>query len=221
MTDYPAMFEPKEKLVVSLRLPMVRLTFQACEGAFLQHSFGNKPLVKHDGEPMFAELAIRSIMEQAGWESRWVCTFGSERNHNVYSGCWDVLAWKGDRTLFIEAKHAKKDHIRATQLEWRWAALRAGLKSDDFVVAQWEFDREVAHGGPARARGRLFDWDAVQANNAEEYPDPALPTYEHCSEWVEGEYVTRHVLVPEANIDYTQHTIAGFEIDPTTVVVLS
>ena len=257
MTDYPAMFEPKEKLVVSLRLPMVRLTFQACEGAFLQHGFGNKPLVKHDGEPMFAELAIRSIMEQAGWESRWVCTFGSdakrprcleswsdaplrdqkhvpldteqevllariaERNHNVYSGCWDVLAWKGDRTLFIEAKHAKKDHIRATQLEWRWAALRAGLKSDDFVVAQWEFDREVAHGGPARARGRLFDWDAVQANNAEEYPDPALPTYEHCSEWVEGEYVTRHVLVPEANIDYTQHTIAGFEIDPTTVVVLS
>lgn len=72
-----------------------------------------------------------------------------------------------------------------------------------------------------KARGRLVGWDAVQANNAEEYPDPALPTYEHCSEWVEGEYVTRHVLVPEANIDHTQHTIAGFEIDPTTVVVLS
>jgi hypothetical protein len=33
-----------------------------------------------------------------------------------------------------------------------------------------------------RARGRLFGWDEVQANNAEEYPDPALPTYENCPE---------------------------------------
>ena len=125
---------------------------------------------------MFVELAIRSMAEAAGWESRWVCTFGSnakrpryleswsdaplrdqrhvpldterevllariaEQNHNVYSGCWDVLAWKGKRTLFIEAKHNKVDHIQVTQLQWRWAALRAGLKADDFVVAQWEFD---------------------------------------------------------------------------------
>jgi hypothetical protein len=46
--------------------------------------------------------------------------------------------------------------------------------------------RSVAsqHGGPVKARGRLFGWDQVQANNAKEYPDPALPTYEHCSEWV-------------------------------------
>ena len=52
-----------------------------------------------------------------------------------------------------------------------------------------------------KARGRLVGWDAVQANNAEEYPDPALPTYEHCSEWVEGAYVKRHVSVPGADID--------------------
>ena len=72
-----------------------------------------------------------------------------------------------------------------------------------------------------RARGRLYRWDEVQANNAEEYPDPALPTYENCPEWVEGEYVTRHVSVPEAGIDYIKHTIDGYEVDPTTVVVLS
>jgi hypothetical protein len=102
----------------------------------------------------------------------------AKQNHNSYSGCWDVLAWKGDRTLFIEAKHDKKDHIQATQLEWYWAALRSGLKPHNFVVAQWEFDREVAQGGPVRARGRLDGWDEVQANNLEEYPYPALPTYE-------------------------------------------
>jgi hypothetical protein len=58
---------------------------------------------------------------------------------NSYSGCWDVLAWKGERTLFIEAKHVNKDHIRFTQLKWRWAGLRAGLTPESFVVAQWEF----------------------------------------------------------------------------------
>ena len=52
-----------------------------------------------------------------------------------------------------------------------------------------------------RARGRLFGFDAVQANNAEEYPDPALPTYEGPAEWVEGAYVKRHVSVPGADID--------------------
>ena len=144
MTDYPAMFEPKEKLVVSLRLPMVRLTFQACEGVSLRHSFGNKPLVKHDDEPMFAELAIRSMVDAKGWEARCVCTYGAKakeprylkswcddaldhqkdepldterevlldkiakQNHNSYAGCWDVLAWKDDRTLFHRGK-ARQD----------------------------------------------------------------------------------------------------------------
>ena len=258
MTDYPAMFGPTEKLAVKVRLPMVSLTLPLWKGAPLRHGFGGKPLVDQDGTGVFAELAIRSMVDAVdGWDAVWVCTYGAKamgprylkswsdhplgdqeetpldakrealldkiakQNHNSYSGCWDVLAWKGDRTLFIEAKHAKKDHIRATQLQWRWAALRSGLKSDDFVVAQWEFDGVVTHGGPLRARGHLFDWDAVQANNLEEYPDPALPTYENCPEWVEGEYVTRHVSVPEAGIDYIKHTIDGYEVDPTTVVVLS
>ena len=49
-----------------------------------------------------------------------------------------------------------------------------------------------------RTIGRL---GCSAANNAEEYPDPALPTYEHCSEWVEGAYVKRHAPVPGADID--------------------
>ncbi len=72
-----------------------------------------------------------------------------------------------------------------------------------------------------RARGRLYDWDNVQLNNLEEYPDPRLPTYEGLSEWVEGEYVIRHVSVPIAGIDYIKHTIAGSDVDPDTVELLS
>jgi len=71
-----------------------------------------------------------------------------------------------------------------------------------------------------RARGRLSGWEAVQLNNLEEFPDPALPTYEGAPEWVEGEYETRHVSVPYAGIDYQKHTIAGFDVDPTTIQML-
>jgi hypothetical protein len=46
-----------------------------------------------------------------------------------------------------------------------------------------------------RAKGRSYEWDRVVANNAEEFPDPKLPTYEGFSEWAEGSYVTRHVSV--------------------------
>jgi hypothetical protein len=175
VTDYPEHFEPKEKLAIKVRLPMVSLTFTPWTESRLEHGFGNKPLVNHRGEGMFAELAICCIAKKADWDARWVCTYGARRdgpryltswsdvsldeqqevpldqyqdallakiateNHGSYSGCWDVLAWKGERTLFIEAKHDGKDHIRTTQLQWRWAALRAGLTPESFVVAQWEF----------------------------------------------------------------------------------
>jgi hypothetical protein len=41
--------------------------------------------------------------------------------------------------LFIEAKHDNVDHIRTTQLHRQWAALRAGLPPESFIVAQWKF----------------------------------------------------------------------------------
>jgi hypothetical protein len=71
-----------------------------------------------------------------------------------------------------------------------------------------------------KARGRLDGWDEVQENNKEEYPDPALPTYEGLDEWQEGEYVTRHVHVELAGIDYDKHTINDYDVDPDTVQVL-
>ena len=72
-----------------------------------------------------------------------------------------------------------------------------------------------------RARGRLYEWDRVVANNAEDFPDPKLPTYEGLNPVVEGEYTSRRVQVPEAGIDYVQHLINGFEVDPATVQVLT
>ena len=71
-----------------------------------------------------------------------------------------------------------------------------------------------------RARGRLDGYDEVMANNQEEYPDPALPTYEGLDAWIKGEYETRHVSVPYAGIDYQKHTIDGRDVDPDTIEFL-
>ncbi len=59
-------------------------------------------------------------------------------NSNSYSGCWDVVACKGDRIIFAESKHANKDRIRTTQVNWLASGIRYGLKTDNFLVVQWD-----------------------------------------------------------------------------------
>lgn len=63
----------------------------------------------------------------------------AKANSNSYSGCWDVLIWKGDRTIFIEAKRTKKDRIRITQDRWLEAGIKAGIPPEDFMVVWWDF----------------------------------------------------------------------------------
>ena len=53
-----------------------------------------------------------------------------------YSGCWDVLAWKGEELVFAECKRSNKDRLRHTQLRWAEAAMQC----DDvgLVVVEWQ-----------------------------------------------------------------------------------
>jgi len=69
-----------------------------------------------------------------------------------------------------------------------------------------------------RVRARLLEWDEVQANNAEECPDPRLPTYEGLEPDVEGQLVVKQVHVPEAGIHYTSYRVAGYSVDPKSIV---
>jgi hypothetical protein len=63
----------------------------------------------------------------------------STKNNNSYYGCWDVLAWKGNRIIYIESKRSKKDKIRDTQTGWFKAGLASGLKPENFLIVQWGF----------------------------------------------------------------------------------
>lgn len=68
----------------------------------------------------------------------------AETNGNSYKGCWDVLVWNGERTVFYELKRSKKDRIKATQLRWLRAALEVGLALEDFVIVEWDYELEAA-----------------------------------------------------------------------------
>jgi hypothetical protein len=59
-------------------------------------------------------------------------------NGNTYAGCWDVVAWKGERVLFMELKRRKQDQIRATQLAWLETGVRLGMRVEDFLLVEWD-----------------------------------------------------------------------------------
>lgn len=63
----------------------------------------------------------------------------AELNGGNFNGCWDVLAWKGNRIIFAESKRSKRDKVRDTQTRWLDAALRYGLNPENFLVVEWEF----------------------------------------------------------------------------------
>ena len=81
MSDYPESLIPDslETLLLpsgnEVYLPRARPTFKQWTGEFKGDTYGNKPLVDMDGEPMFAELAILRHLQKDGWDGVWVDTF--------------------------------------------------------------------------------------------------------------------------------------------------
>jgi hypothetical protein len=59
---------------------------------------------------------------------------GDERG----GGAWDVIAWRGDEILFLEAKRRSSgDKLRAEQRHWLQAALALKIPLDCFLFAEW------------------------------------------------------------------------------------
>lgn len=157
-----------------VQVPVCRPRFTPAPVTTGVHTFGGKDLLLVDGHAQFAEVAILRCFEEAGWEGRWVETYGrrklspglwrawqpegphaqvevpitepwvNERLHDIaaanghtFAGCWDVVAWREGRLIFAESKKQRKDRIRGTQVRWLEAALRCGLKPEDFLVVEW------------------------------------------------------------------------------------
>ncbi len=119
------------------------------------------------GQALFPELVILKHFEEEGWDGVWVDTYRKRylvsydievhlrTDHlrlldSIYSaagsrsGCFDVLAWKGDSILFAESKWAKKDKIQNTQIHWLFSALSIGMSKNAFLIVEWELEKNAS-----------------------------------------------------------------------------
>ncbi|MBK9273036.1 MAG: hypothetical protein IPM49_00660 [Flavobacteriales bacterium] len=58
------------------RVPRAACSFPPYPAGATAHTFGHKELLRVDGRPQFAEVAILRLSEEAGWQGRWVETYG-------------------------------------------------------------------------------------------------------------------------------------------------
>ncbi|MEY2412443.1 MAG: hypothetical protein QOD84_1049 [Acidobacteriaceae bacterium] len=146
----------------SVEVAKCYLEFPRWNGLPISDTYGGKAVMESDGEAVFAEIGILRLLQRKGFDGVWVDTFlGRLRQsiapltrdlpadiREVYrrivdlnkgrQGCWDILAWKGDKIVFVECKRKNEDRIRITQTGWLEASLAAGIALDCFMVCEWD-----------------------------------------------------------------------------------
>jgi len=162
---------------VSVPIQKYFLEFKEWHGTPIPNTYNGKAVIDWSGEPVFAELAVLRLFQSQGWSGVWVDSY--RRKYRVglpdvaepvdlppaqaglinslrektgrFGGCWDVVVWRGDATLFLELKRQKKDAIQNTQVEWLSAALESGLTADNFALVEWVLPTHESSPGPTRA----------------------------------------------------------------------
>jgi hypothetical protein len=130
-------------------------------------TYGKPLVVGGDGQRSVAEIEIVRRLRHAGWEAAWIDTFGGApawmrpwtdrgiglptavagtlarlRSASVPEGRpWDIVAWRVDRILFIEAKRWRRDRLRPGQVAWLAAAVRQRLPDVAFGIVEWDITR--------------------------------------------------------------------------------
>jgi hypothetical protein len=109
------------------------------------------------GGPVFGEIAIAEALQQDGWLAVWADGFHSKywsampgasdpvellpwnlmelltriaSRKRGKGGCFDVIAWKPKRTIFVEYK-GPRDRPNKNESQWIKAALREGVSARD------------------------------------------------------------------------------------------
>lgn len=123
----------------------------------LARTYTSKPLVDVHGEPVFGEIAIAHCLRKDGWSAVWADTFHGRkfwadmptrsspvalpaRVRGMYDriadakggpqGCFDVIAWKDGRILWLEYK-GPRDRPNRNEVLWIDAALQSGVDEKD------------------------------------------------------------------------------------------
>lgn len=149
-----------------VQIPKTTPLFTAWSGAQVDSSYNSKPILAYKDRPVFAELAILRLFEDAGWRGVWVDTYGKKYRSEYWpknevslpaeqqkllqdisnragskNGCFDVFCWRDDSIIFAESKRKAKDRIRDTQRRWLQAALQCGLQISSFLIVEWSVEK--------------------------------------------------------------------------------
>jgi hypothetical protein len=127
----------------------------------LPATYTAKPLVTFHGAAMFGELAVLRWLEVDGWEGVWLDTVHGRKawremptraqpvalppsqqalydaivaaNGGRASGTFDVMAWRGAQTIFVEYREPDERPSRSMN-RWIDAALTAGVSPNDLLL---------------------------------------------------------------------------------------
>lgn len=93
---YPKLLFPSSIETIALKgeiinIPKCIIELEKWDGKQIVNTFGNKPIVKFNNKPMFAELAIMNHFIKNGWEARWIETYGAIKKPKILS------SWKDDK----------------------------------------------------------------------------------------------------------------------------
>jgi hypothetical protein len=124
-------------------------------------------VLTYKDQPVFAELMILNLLREKMWDGVWVSSYGGTKYlremprdfrlgqsvdlpagykrlldgiqtlAGTKGGCFDVLAWRDDRFIFLEAKRKHHDKIRDTQRRWIEAAISTGVAPDKLIIVEW------------------------------------------------------------------------------------
>lgn len=89
-----------------IQIPKCNLILEKWTGAPLNYSFGNKPLVKFQEQPMFAEMAIVQLFYEEQWDVRWIETYGRPKLNPIF-----LTHWKDDELKNQEHVEIKDERI--------------------------------------------------------------------------------------------------------------
>jgi hypothetical protein len=168
----------REAALRRLRVRFGRATPEHLKPGALATTYTSKPLVTFRGAPMFGELAVLRWLEVDGWEGVWVDTFHGRKfwrdmptrsapvalppaarslydrivaaNGGRASGFFDVMAWRGAQTAFVEYE-GPGDRANRNRNAWVDAALSAGVAAADLLVVAATDDDD--DGGESDAGG--------------------------------------------------------------------
>ena len=130
------------------------------EGSLLA-TYTEKPLVTFNGAAMFGELAVLRWLEVDGWDGVWLDTTHARRfwrdmptrsdpvalppreqklydeivaaNDGRASGSFDVMAWRGTHTIFVDYEGPGSEPGR-NRTRWMNAAISVGVSPNDMLI---------------------------------------------------------------------------------------